>query len=65
MPMDLGMEYEILLLQIGSLARKKDAAKETLQEHQLQLDEIHAHLEKKNKALDVMAVDAESNFPYW
>lgn len=61
LPLDLGMEYEILLLQIGSLARKKDAAKETLQEHQLQLDEIHAHLEKKNKALLRLQKESFSN----
>lgn len=61
MPMDLGMEYETLLLQVGSLSRKKSAAEETLTEHQRQLDAILAQLEKKNNHLTRLQKESFSN----
>lgn len=52
MPMDLRMEYEVLLLQLGSLARKQYYAKQTLKEHEEQLERAIKRLEKETLALE-------------
>lgn len=50
--MDLRMEYEVLLLQLGSLARKQYYAKQTLKEHEEQLERAIKRLEKETLALE-------------
>ncbi|MDE1548206.1 hypothetical protein [Jeotgalibaca caeni] len=61
MPMDLGMEYEILLLQIGSLTRKRFAAEQTVKEHEAQLDEVLSRVEKKSDYLERLQKESFSN----
>ena len=58
MPMDLGMEYEILLLQLGSLSRKFYYAEEVYKLQQEQLDVAIQRLE--NKTLDLERLQKES-----
>lgn len=59
--MDVGMEYEILMLQLGSLARKLFNAEENLKTYQEELDKAVANLEKQNRDLDRLQGDSLSN----
>lgn len=56
--MDLGMEYEILLLQLGSLSRKQYHAQEALTKHEQQLEAIIKQMEKEK--LDLEKLERES-----
>ena len=59
--MDVGMEYEILMLQLGSLARKLFNAEENLSKHQEALEKATATLEKENRDLERLRNDSFSN----
>ncbi|PTQ85898.1 hypothetical protein C8U37_1021 [Trichococcus patagoniensis] len=59
--MDVGMEYEILMLQLGSLARKLFSAEENLTKYQEALEKAIASLEKENRDLDRLRNDSFSN----
>lgn len=59
--MDVGMEYEILMLQLGSLARKLFNAEENLSKYQEALEKAIATLEKENRDLDRLRNDSFSN----
>ena len=59
--MDVGMEYEILMLQLGSLARKLFNAEENLKTYQEELDKAVANLEKQNRDLEKLTADSLSN----
>ncbi|CZQ96411.1 Hypothetical protein Tpal_2002 [Trichococcus palustris] len=59
--MDVGMEYEILMLQLGSLARKLFNAEENLKTYQEELDKAIANLEKQNRDLEKLTADSLSN----
>ncbi|OUL07534.1 hypothetical protein B0533_13540 [Sedimentibacter sp. SX930] len=59
--MDVGMEYEILMLQLGSLARKLFNAEENLSKYQEALDKAIATLEKENRDLERLRNDSFSN----
>ena len=61
MAMDLGMEYETLLLQLGALSRKLALAKETHDEQQSALDGAISQLEKKTATLEKMEKESFSN----
>lgn len=56
--MDLGMEYEILLLQLGSLSRKQYYAQETVEKLEEQLEALIKQMEKEK--LDVEKLERES-----
>ena len=59
--MDVGMEYEILMLQLGSLARKLFNAEENLAKYQEALEKAIAALEKENRDLERLRNDSFSN----
>ena len=59
--MDVGMEYEILMLQLGSLARKLFNAEENLAKYQEALEKATATLEKENRDLKRLRNDSFSN----
>ena len=59
--MDVGMEYEILMLQLGSLARKLFNAEENLAKYQEALEKAIAKLEKENRDLERLRNDSFSN----
>ncbi|MGB9344270.1 hypothetical protein [Trichococcus sp.] len=59
--MDVGMEYEILMLQLGSLARKLFNAEENLSKYQEALEKATATLEKENRDLERLRNDSFSN----
>ena len=59
--MDVGMEYEILMLQLGSLARKLFNAEENLTKYQEALEKATATLEKENRDLERLRNDSFSN----
>ena len=59
--MDVGMEYEILMLQLGSLARKLFNAEENLAKYQEALEKAIATLEKENRDLERLRNDSFSN----
>ena len=59
--MDVGMEYEILMLQLGSLARKLFNAEENLAKYQEALEKAIATLEKENRDLEKLRHDSFSN----
>lgn len=59
--MDVGMEYEILMLQLGSLARKLFNAEENLSKYQEALEKAIANLEKENRDLEKLRNDSFSN----
>ena len=59
--MDVGMEYEILMLQLGSLARKLFNAEENLSKYQEALEKAIATLEKENRDLERLRHDSFSN----
>lgn len=59
--MDVGMEYEILMLQLGSLARKLFNAEENLSKYQEALEKAIANLEKENRDLERLRHDSFSN----
>lgn len=59
--MDVGMEYEILMLQLGSLARKLFNAEENLLKYQEALEKAIATLEKENRDLEKLRHDSFSN----
>jgi len=59
--MDVGMEYEILMLQLGSLARKLFSAEENLTKYQEALEKAIASLEKENRDLEKLRHDSFSN----
>ena len=59
--MDVGMEYEILMLQLGSLARKLFNAEENLSKYQEALEKAIATLEKENRDLERLRNDSFSN----
>ena len=59
--MDVGMEYEILMLQLGSLARKLFNAEENLLKYQESLEKAIATLEKENRDLERLRHDSFSN----
>ncbi|WP_321434304.1 hypothetical protein [Trichococcus flocculiformis] len=59
--MDVGMEYEILMLQLGSLARKLFNAEENLSKYQEALEKAIANLEKENRDLERLRNDSFSN----
>ena len=59
--MDVGMEYEILMLQLGSLARKLFNAEENLSKYQEALEKAIANLEKEHRALERLRNDSFSN----
>ena len=59
--MDVGMEYEILMLQLGSLARKLFNAEENLLKYQEALEKAIATLEKENRDLERLRHDSFSN----
>lgn len=59
--MDVGMEYEILMLQLGSLARKLFNAEENLTKYQEALEKAIATLEKENRDLERLRNDSFSN----
>jgi hypothetical protein len=59
--MDVGMEYEILMLQLGSLARKLFNAEENLTKYQEALEKAIAMLEKENRDLERLRNDSFSN----
>ncbi|APZ49282.1 hypothetical protein BW721_06085 [Jeotgalibaca sp. PTS2502] len=61
MAVDLGMEYETLLLQLGALSRKLALAKETHDEQQSALDGAISQLEKKAATLEKMEKESFSN----
>lgn len=61
MAVDLGMEYETLLLQLGALSRKLALAKETHDEQQSALDGAISQLEKKTATLEKMEKESFSN----
>lgn len=56
--MDDGMEYEILLLQLGSLSRKQYYAEENLRKHEAQLEALVKQMEKEK--LDLEKLERES-----
>ena len=56
--MDVGMEYEILMLQLGSLARKLFNAEENLSKYQEALEKAIANLEKENRTSNGCAMTA-------
>jgi hypothetical protein len=58
---DVGMEYEILMLQLGSLARKLFNAEENLSKYQEALEKAIATLEKENRDLERLRNDSFSN----
>jgi len=58
---DVGMEYEILMLQLGSLARKLFNAEENLAKYQEALEKATATLEKENRDLKRLRNDSFSN----
>lgn len=60
-PMDLGMEYEILMLQVGQLTRKRAAAEEALAKHQAELDTVVEKLEEHNNHLVKLQQESFSN----
>ena len=59
--MNVGMEYEILMLQLGSLARKLFNAEETFAKYQEALEKAIATLEKENRDLERLRNDSFSN----
>ena len=59
--MNVGMEYEILMLQLGSLARKLFNAEENLTKYQEALEKAIATLEKENRDLERLRNDSFSN----
>ena len=59
--MDVEMEYEILMLQLGSLARKLFNAEENLSKYQEALEKAIANLEKENRDLERLRNDSFSN----
>ena len=59
--MDVGMEYEILMLQLGSLARKLFNAEENLTKYQAALEKATTTLEKENRDLERLRHDSFSN----
>lgn len=59
--MDIGMEYEILMLQVGVLTRKRAAAEETLAKHQAELDAVIEKLEIHNNHLVKLQKESFSN----
>ena len=59
--MDVGMEYEILMLQLGSLARKLFNAEENLSKYQEALEKAIANLEKENRDLERLRNDSFLN----
>jgi hypothetical protein len=59
--MDVGMEYEILMLQLGSLARKLFNAEENLAKYQEALEKATTTLEKENRDLERLRNDSFSN----
>ena len=59
--MDVGMEYEILMLQLGSLARKLFNAEENLTKYQEALEKATTTLEKENRDLERLRNDSFSN----
>jgi hypothetical protein len=59
--MDVGMEYEILMLQLGSLARKLFNAEENLAKYQEALEKAISTLEKENRDLERLRNDSFSN----
>ena len=59
--MDVGMEYEILMLQLGSLARTLFNAEENLSKYQEALEKATATLEKENRDLERLRNDSFSN----
>ena len=59
--MNVGMEYEILMLQLGSLARKLFNAEENLAKYQEALEKAIATLEKENRDLERLRNDSFSN----
>ena len=59
--MDVGMEYEILMLQLGSLARKLFNAEENLSKYQEALEKATATMEKENRDLERLRNDSFSN----
>ena len=59
--MDVRMEYEILMLQLGSLARKLFNAEENLSKYQEALEKAIATLEKENRDLERLRHDSFSN----
>ena len=59
--MDVGMEYEILMLQLGSLARKLFNAEENLSKYQEALEKAIAALEKENRDLEKLRHNSFSN----
>ena len=59
--MGVGMEYEILMLQLGSLAGKVLNAEENLSKYQEALEKAIATLEKENRDLERLRHDSFSN----
>lgn len=59
--MDVGMEYEILLLQLGSLARKHYAAEESLREQEDRLESAIKRMSIKNANLEKLQRESLSN----
>lgn len=61
MPVDLGMEYETLLLQLGSLSRRYYLAEEAYNDQQEQLNKSIEQLEKKSANLEKLEKESFSN----
>ncbi|MGP6139563.1 MULTISPECIES: hypothetical protein [unclassified Jeotgalibaca] len=59
--MDVGMEYEILLLQLGSLSRKHYVAEESLREQEERLQAVVKQMSKKNANLEKLQQESLSN----
>lgn len=59
--MDVSMEYEILLLQLGSLARKHYAAEEALREQEEKLEMTIKRMSKINASLEKLKRESLSN----
>lgn len=59
--MDVGMEYEVLLLQLGSLVRKHYAAEESLRELEKKLESAIKRMSKKNANMEKLQRESLSN----
>lgn len=59
--MDVGMEYEVLLLQLGSLTRKHYAAEESLREQEDKLEDAVKRMSKKNALIEKLQRESLSN----
>lgn len=59
--MDVGMEYEVLLLELGSLSRKHYAAEEKLREQEAKLQAAIKRMTQKNANLEKLQRESLSN----